>query len=90
MGTVEAGPLAGLEAFPNPTSGQIALRIALPKAVELSVVVYDSRGRRVQQQELGYGQQLATEIDLGAEPAGLYFMRVRAGEAVRTLRVVKE
>ncbi len=90
VGVDEAGPLAGLEAFPNPTTDRIALRIALPKAVELSVEVYDSRGRRVQQQELGYGQQLATEIDLSAESTGLYFVRVRAGGAARTLRVVKQ
>ena len=90
VNTDEIGVLVGLEAFPNPTSGLLALRIALPNAVEVSVEVYDSRGRRVQQQELGYGQQLVTEIDLSAEPAGLYFMRVCAGQAVRTLRVVKE
>ncbi|WP_420458178.1 T9SS type A sorting domain-containing protein [Neolewinella sp.] len=90
VGVDEAGPLAGLEAFPNPTFGQIALRIALPNFVALSVEVYDSRGRRMQRSELGRAQELATEIDLRAEPAGLYFVRVRAGEAVRTLRVVKE
>ena len=90
VGTDEVGVLAGLEAFPNPTSGQLALRITLPQTVELSVEVYDSRGRRMQRSELGRLQELATEIDLGTEAAGLYFVRVRAGEAVRTLRVVKE
>ena len=90
VSTDESGVLAGLEAFPNPTSGQFALRIALPSAVEVSLEVYDSRGRRVQRSELGHLQELAAEIDLGAEPAGLYFVRVRAGEAVRTLRVMKE
>ena len=89
VSTDEAGLLAGLEVFPNPTSDRITLRIALPAAEALDVAVYDSRGRRVVQRTLGRTQEISTEIDLRGEPTGLYFVRVRAGEAARTVRVVK-
>ncbi|CAH0998846.1 hypothetical protein LEM8419_00161 [Neolewinella maritima] len=90
VSTDQAGPLAGLELFPNPTADRIALRLGLATAVDLGVTVYDSRGRRVMDLDLGRSRELATEINLGDQPTGLYFVRVRAGESARTVRVVKE
>ncbi len=82
--------LAGLEAFPNPTSGRVEVRVELPDALPLSLEVYDARGQRIEQRELGRDRRLNAEVHLGDQPTGLYFVRVRAGAAARTIRVLRQ
>ena len=89
-GTKSVGPLAGLEVFPNPTTGRVAVRVELPEVRELSVAVFDVRGQRIGEQFLGRAQQLSAEVDLSDHPTGLYLLRVRAGESVRTVRVMRD
>ncbi|THH39439.1 T9SS type A sorting domain-containing protein [Neolewinella litorea] len=81
--------LAGLEVFPNPTSGWLSLRLELPTAEQILVEVYDARGQRLQVQDLGRRAQVAGRVDLSQVPSGMYFLRVRAGEAARTLRIAR-
>ncbi|NJB86766.1 hypothetical protein GGR26_002543 [Lewinella marina] len=81
--------LAGLEAFPNPTSGVLEVRLELPRAETVHLEVYDARGRRLSVQELGRRAQVATRVDLSRVPAGLYFVWVAAGDAARTLRILR-
>ena len=88
VGTTQIGLLAGLEVFPNPTSGSVNLRAALPSAREVTVRVYDARGRQVLERSLGRLQQVTEEVELGGQPTGLYFVRVQAGQASRTVRVM--
>ncbi|MCP9236861.1 T9SS type A sorting domain-containing protein [Lewinella sp. JB7] len=89
VATQNEGALPGLELFPNPTSDRIEVRLALQQSRELEVEVYDPTGRRVEWLRFGTGNQLTATIDLGNRPAGLYFIRVRAGEETRTVRVVR-
>ncbi len=91
VGTDEAGELLTLlEVFPNPTSGRVDIRLELTEAAALSLEVYDARGQRIEQRELGLDRRLNTEIDLANRPTGLYFVRVRAGAAARTVRVLRQ
>ena len=91
VGTADADDLfTALEVFPNPTSGRVEIRLELTDAATLGLEVYDARGRRIEQQELGSDRRLYTEINLADRPTGLYFVRVRAGAAARTIRVVKQ
>lgn len=91
VGTAEASDLlASLEVFPNPTSGRVEIWLELTDAATLGLEVYDARGQRIEQQELGSDRRLSTEINLADRPTGLYFVRVRAGAAARTIRVVKQ
>ena len=81
--------LSGLEAFPNPTSGRVDLRLELPGPLPLGYEVYDANGRRITTRQLGTDRRLNTFVDLGDRVAGLYLIRVYAGGASRTLRVLK-
>ncbi|PPK85170.1 putative secreted protein (Por secretion system target) [Neolewinella xylanilytica] len=81
--------LSGLEAFPNPTAGRVDLRLELPGPLDLGLEVYDGAGRRIERRSLGKSNSLATFIELTDRTPGLYLIRVHAGEATRTVRVIK-
>ncbi|MEM9528042.1 MAG: T9SS type A sorting domain-containing protein, partial [Bacteroidota bacterium] len=81
--------LAGLEVFPNPTEGNLELRLDLPEAAELRATVYDGMGRQLLYQEFGRQLRLAEQLDFGAFPAGIYLLRLEAGGAARTVRVIR-
>lgn len=81
--------LTNLQAFPNPTDGKVDLRLELPGPLTLGYEVYDANGRRLQRRDLGTHRRLSTAVELGDGPAGLYLIRVYAGTASRTLRVMK-
>ena len=91
------GDAAGGVAFrldlpaPNPSPGSVTLRFALPKTTRAELGVYDLAGRRVR-------TMLAGTLDLGAHTlvwdgretngsparAGLYYVRLRTDEGVRS------
>ena len=90
VGTDEPGALVeGLSVFPNPTFGGVEVKIDLPGRLELSLEVYDARGRRIEIRQLGITDAVSTTLSLDRQPAGLYFLRVRAGAQARTVRLVK-
>lgn len=83
------GLLSGMQVFPNPTSGRVEVSVKLPVALPLTLEVYDARGRRIELRELGTADAISTGVELGRQPAGLYFLRLRAGTSTRTVRVVR-
>ncbi len=93
---VPAGGVGGLSlaVWPTPTNGSTHVEFRLPKDAEASLTVYDVRGRAVR--ELARGdypsslQVLSWDGRDGNEkrvPAGVYFLRLRAGGALVTRRV---
>jgi hypothetical protein len=66
----------------------VTLNISLPEAERLQVVVTNSLGQVVDQFEQGstYGGQY--QINLETQAEGMYFVQIRAGEAVTTQRIV--
>ncbi|MGB3800216.1 MAG: T9SS type A sorting domain-containing protein, partial [Lewinella sp.] len=81
--------LADLAAYPNPTAGRVDLRLQLPGPLALALEVYDGSGRRVEQRSLGQTSTLDAFVDLTERSPGLYLIRIWAGEATRTVRVIK-
>ena len=67
--------------YPNPTQGMIQL----PQIDLERVEAYDATGRLVVSE-----QQPSTSIDLSAQPAGLYILKMYAGKEVYSAKVVKE
>ena len=78
---------------PNPTRGGARLGYTLPEAADVHVEVFDTVGRQVLVQEVGARVAGAHTVDLPMEgmPAGIYAVRVRAGDrvAVHRLSVVR-
>ncbi len=79
--------------FPNPFNAAATLSIdldAISSAGEVEVSIYDALGRRVSSEVLQGGTSTqryvwdATDKTGRAVPSGLYFYRVRAGDAVAT------
>ena len=83
------GVLAKLQAFPNPTDGLVNLTVDLPAAEALSLEIYEATGRRVRTASFGRLRSLTTTVDLSDLAPGLYLLRVQAGGAARTLRVLR-
>lgn len=77
---------------PNPTSGEFALRVAAAEATgKATVLVYSAFGDRLLRREiLLRGGAADFQIPESANwPAGIYFWRVRAGDAKAEGRLVK-
>ncbi|MDM7917341.1 MAG: FlgD immunoglobulin-like domain containing protein [Candidatus Eisenbacteria bacterium] len=88
------GP-ADLRASPNPFSGRTTLTFALAEASVVDLSVFDAAGRRVRRLvlgPLGAGTHAVAWDRTGEEGAalsnGVYFCRLRAGGASRTVRVI--
>jgi glycosidase len=89
----EGGPGApgelALGAFPNPTASGAVVRYTLAAAADVRLDVYDVLGRRVA--TLAEGLEAAgtheASLDASALPAGVYVLRLAAGEQSATARV---
>jgi hypothetical protein len=82
-------PLSTLRLAPNPNSGHSLLSIELKNPEDISIFVFDSRGRLIR--EFAYRQIIRVQqaMDLGNYPNGVYFIRVLAGKEVQTVRLLK-
>jgi hypothetical protein len=86
--------LSGLELyqnFPNPFAVRTVIVFELDKTAEVSLVVYDIRGRQVGQvlegKLLAAGRYRVSISGDGLSP-GVYYYRLTAGDRVRTRRMV--
>ena len=88
-GAIEKGGFA-LNAYPNPARGGTEVIFMLPRRVEVSLDLYNLSGRRIRTlaqgiQEAG-GHILIWEAH--TVPAGVYFLRLQAGNESLTKRIV--
>lgn len=82
------GRLRTLRAFPNPTGGLLNLTLDLSSLEDIITEVYDGTGRRLERQDFGRITQLNTVVDLSRYAPGVYLVRVQAGGAARSVRVL--
>ena len=80
-----------LRAFPTPFQATTTIEIALPEAAPFRATVFDALGRRVATVDGGSHPPGVHRLRLdGASwPAGLYVVRVMAGEAAEAVRITK-
>jgi hypothetical protein len=81
--------------YPNPFNPVTSLRYDLPKQAQVTLTIYDLMGREVTQlvnttQESGYRSVQWDATDSFGKPvsAGVYLYQIRAGEFVRTKKMV--
>jgi len=68
-------------AYPNPSTGEVRIEIALPAAAEVTVTLFDAAGRRVREgasQRLAAGDRQTLVVDGAGLAAGVYAYAVRA------------
>ena len=97
-GAVAAPPAPlrlSLQAWPNPCNPRAEVVFDLPQPAETAVTVHDARGRlvaRLAQGLLPAGRQVAAWDGNGLRgepvPSGVYLVRLRAGAAQRTCKLV--
>jgi len=79
------------EAFPTVTTGAVQLRAELKNAGDMSMFILNGVGQPVRQiRTPGNRQRLQETIQLGNQPAGMYFIQLRVdGQPVATQRIFK-
>lgn len=76
--------LAVSELRPNPTQGGFEARLAIPSGLTVAAALFDAGGRQVRSLSVNREGTLRWDgraADGGAVDAGVYFLRVRAGSA---------
>lgn len=80
-----------LLASPNPATETVQLRFDLPTNSPLNVSLFNAAGAQVQSKDLGAVQgENIVDLELTELPAGIYFVRLRLSNGIRTVRLVKQ
>lgn len=93
VGTSAVTSIDGLTAFniqPNPTNGQVVLKVMLEEnAADLQVAVLNLLGQVIWEANASNTNQLLEQIDLSSAPDGMYLLRLTADGQVATKKVIK-
>ena len=76
--------VSSIRTFPNPTSRVFSVKNV---ATDYTLEIFNSAGEKVLSGQRAAGNE---QIDLGSQPAGVYFVRITSGNKVTTEKVVKE
>lgn len=82
--------LGTIAAAPNPTTGNLEILINLNESSELRIQLINQLGQTIETRTLGNQRNVRERFELTGQPAGMYFVRVFAGEQYQTLRVIKQ
>jgi hypothetical protein len=84
-----------LEVFPNPAGSETTFRFLLPEGESVDLAIHDAAGRHIRSLDLGERTPGLQSVRWDCRdasglrrPAGLLFVRLRVGPAVRTERLV--
>ncbi len=80
----------GLDVHPNPFRGSASIRVNLPDAGRVSLVLYDCLGRKVRTLRSGSAAESGRSVSFtaGDLPAGMYLLVLKTDRAVRTRKIV--
>ncbi len=87
FGSAEA-PIT-VQAWPNPTQGQLQLRFTDERVRPENVQVFDILGKMHTFRVLDHQPGQSMELDLSRLPKGQYIVRVRFGDQAHALKVIK-
>ncbi|PHN01065.1 T9SS type A sorting domain-containing protein [Flavilitoribacter nigricans] len=74
---------------PNPSNGHSILDIEMKNPEDISIFVFDTRGRTLRSFEHRQAASVRRELDLSQFANGVYFIRIMAGNEVQTVRLLK-
>ena len=78
-----------ISVYPNPTSGVINLEITLENPASIEYDIFNSLGQPISKKVLGTRTSINENIDLTDSPAGIYLLKVKAGEEFKYFKVIK-
>lgn len=77
-----------LGTYPNPVREQATLRYAVPERQDVTIHLYDVLGQKVRTVTAGSQEgRLTVRIDVSDLSSGMYMLRLKAGDQVRTQRM---
>ncbi|MFZ4783716.1 MAG: T9SS type A sorting domain-containing protein, partial [Armatimonadaceae bacterium] len=88
IGINETDWAAGMQIFPNPTTGFVTLNLSLKETAEVRVEVLNALGQIVQTQQIGQVNELSQHLDLNNLAQGTYFIRVTVDGTIAVRRVM--
>jgi gingipain R len=90
---VATGDVSGsgfsVRAMPNPAGDRLTVQLDAVEQAEAYLELFDPMGRKVQQQRLPAGTE-AAQLELQDLATGWYALRVQRGQAVMTVKVLKQ
>ena len=88
LGVEEPSMFTGVNVYPNPSSGKFTFAIDSKKGTNMTMQVMNSMGQVVTVNEtyLTVGSN-KTQLDLSSLSDGLYFVNLRAGDEVKSVRL---
>ena len=75
--------------YPNPGTGHFTVEVNMNASTDLDLEVYSSVGKRVFATHRAAFIKGRIDMDLATQAAGVYYVRVKAGEATITKKLVK-
>lgn len=76
--------------YPNPAHDELTFSIQSLTPVDVSIVLVDISGREVYANQLGPITNVTSDINIAAEPAGVYFLEVFLDGQKSVRKIVKE
>jgi SprB repeat/Secretion system C-terminal sorting domain len=82
--------ISRMELYPNPTKRDAQLLLDLSEWSEIDIQIFDITGKVVLGAQHYEAEKLLTVIDLSGEPEGVYLIKVKVNEELRTLLLAKQ
>ncbi len=82
---------AFIQAYPNPVKNKLTWFAKTEKPTDVNLILTDSKGVTVYNQQIsGYIPNSVEEIDMSGLAGGNYLLKIKAGEIVHDLKIVKK
>lgn len=79
-----------LQIYPNPNQGQFTIELSLSQEVDVQFQVYNNMGQLMDSYQETGSTAYFYDVNLKNASAGLYYVRIMAGDQVWTKKVVKD
>ena len=80
-----------LEVYPNPSNGLFYLEVSdLRSSDEMQIELLDLTGKQISQKLVTGSTDYTEQLDLSAEAAGVYFLKVVLSDQVQLVRLINK
>ncbi len=88
--SLSSGDLRFYDAFPNPAHDHVQVKVDLPEPSKGTCQLLDPHGRLLRAQTLDFqGGIQQINVSLEALPSGIFFLKIKLGDALHLTRIVK-
>lgn len=85
---VEAEIAQRIEVYPNPSGGMFKVDLQLDQSSDVVLSVFDLQGKQLLQEFAGPVQSRSLSLDLSGQDAGVYLLRIEAGQSTTFQKLI--